>query len=218
MTSLLTANFGWKLASLALAALLWIAMVGVPDVTTSVSVPIVFQNLPRELEFASELPDRVRLEITGASGKLSPSELSDASVVINLAGVRAAGDRTFPIERENAMLPAGVQLERAQPSQVRLRLEPRLSREVPVQVRVGKFPGKGLEIISLQVEPQRLLISGPESSVREATSAETDPLDLSGISDTAEIPAHASTGDPRIRFTAGSRVTVRVQVKKNGEN
>jgi YbbR domain-containing protein len=216
--SWLTANLGWKMASLALASLLWVAMVGVPDVTTSVSVPIVFQNLPRDLEFASDLPDRVRLEITGASGKLSPSELSDASVVINLAGVRASGERTFPIERENAMLPAGVQLERAQPSQVRLRLEPRLSREVPVQVRVGKFPGKGLEIVSLQVEPQRLLIVGPESVVREAAAADTDPLDLSGVTGSAEVPAHAFLNDPRIRFAAGSRVTVRVRVKQNGEN
>jgi hypothetical protein len=193
-------------------------MVGAPDVTTSVSVPIVFQNLPRDLEFASDLPDRVRLEITGAGGTLTPGELAEASVAINLAGVRAAGERTFPIERENALLPAGVQLLRAQPSQVRLRLEPRLSRELPVRVRVGKFPGKGIEIISMQVEPQRLLITGPESSVREATIADTDPLDLSTVTGDAEIPAYVFVSDPRVRFESGSRVAVRVKVKKDGGN
>jgi hypothetical protein len=214
----LTANIGWKLVSLALASLLWVARVGAPDVTTSVSVPIVFQNLPRELEFASELPDRVRLEITGAVGKLSPSELSDASVVINLEGVRASGERTFPIERQNAMLPAGVQLERAQPSQVRLRIEPRLTREVPVKVRVGRNPGPGLEIATLQAEPGQLIIAGPESSVREVAAAETDPIDLSALTDSAELPVQASVDDPRVRFVSGSRVKVLVKVKKIGEN
>ena len=56
-------DFGWKLLSLFAATLLWYSLVGEQEMATSVSAPIEFKNIPRDLEISSDIPERIRLEI-----------------------------------------------------------------------------------------------------------------------------------------------------------
>ena len=67
---LLTHNFGWKLGSLALAVLLWFAILGEPELVTTHTAPILYKNLPRGLLIGSDALDQVRVELRGPSGKL----------------------------------------------------------------------------------------------------------------------------------------------------
>ena len=41
----------------------------------------------------SDVPDRVRLEIRGASGRLTPQELAATAVMVDLAAVNGPGSR-----------------------------------------------------------------------------------------------------------------------------
>ena len=64
-------NSLWKIVSLAAALGLWVVLVGDPEVMTSISAPIHYKNLPRDLDIASEVPERVQIEIRGPSAKRS---------------------------------------------------------------------------------------------------------------------------------------------------
>src|SRR5580658_10308315 len=58
-------NFGWKLASLLAAVVLWVAAVGEPELVTIQAVPVLYSNLPKGLLVLSDAPDNVRAELRG---------------------------------------------------------------------------------------------------------------------------------------------------------
>jgi YbbR domain-containing protein len=209
-------NLHWKLCSVAIAVVLWLMVVPQSELVASRSVPIFYRNLPPDLEIGSDMPDRVHIEIRGPASKLSPASLESVAVQLDLTPVDGPGDRTFTISTESLNLPRGISFLRAVPSQLRLRFDHILSKEVPVQVRVGTALQEGYKIVRENVDPPRLRIIGPEKRVRPIEVAQTDPVDLSGVISKAEIRVNAYVTDPQVRFQNAPLVAVRIEVQKIG--
>ncbi len=207
-------NLHWKLLSLLIALGLWFIVVREPELVTSQPVPIFYKNLPKDLEIASDGPDRVHVEIRGPAGKLTPASLADTAVLFDLSPVQTPGERTFTVSYLSLNLPRGVAFLRAVPSQLRLRFDRIGSKEVPVQIRVSVPQPAGYRVAAQDVHPNKLKIAGPENRVDQVESAQTDPVDLSGVVSRAEFRVHAFVSDPQIRFEGPSVVTVRVKVEK----
>jgi len=208
------ANLQWKLLALLLAVVLWLAVVGEPELVTSQSVPVFYKHLPRDLQIGSDVPDRVHLEIRGAAGKLSPQELAATAVMVDLAAVNGPVERTVTITGDSINLPDGVKLLRAVPSQLRLRFERTMTRELPVQIRSAAAPPAGYHIANQEIVPAKLKVTGPESRVQLLESAQTDPIDLGATVGRAEFRVHAYITDPQVRFEGSPIVTVKVNVTK----
>lgn len=207
-------NLPWYALSLGIALVLWVFVVGQPEMVTSQPALIFFKNLPRDLEVGSDLPDRVHVELRGPAGKLTAAALSDTAVLLDLASVRSPGERTFTIGPGSLNLSPGVTFLRAVPSQLHLRFDRLMSKKVPVQVRTtGK---DGLDIVRQEILPSTLKISGPDRHVQQVESAKTDPIDLSSVSNQAEFSVHAYVDDPQVRFDSSPVVTVKVWVKRPG--
>jgi hypothetical protein len=209
----LTRDLGWKFASLLVAVLSWLAFRGTRDMTTSLAAPVQYRNIPKQLEIASDPVDQVHLMLRGPSARLSRITGSSYPIVIDLKDVRAPGERTFTISNENLNLPAGVELEKAVPGQLRLRLEIRAARDVPVRARYINIPPDYIFVREL-ITPQFLNIVGPESRVARVQSVETDPIDLRGVTGESEYKTHVFAGDPQVNFTKTPIVTVRVALAK----
>jgi hypothetical protein len=212
---LLTRHFGWKLGSLTLAVLLWLAILGEPELVTTHTAPILYKSLPQGLLIGSDALDQVRVELRGPSGKLSPDRLAEMAVLLDLSDVKGPGERTFTLSDADFHLPQGVTFLRSVPSQLRVRFARMLSREVPVNIRIYAPPPPGYRLVSQQAVPDKLRIAGPEPRVTEVSGAETDAIDLSGITGNAEIKSSAFISDPQVRFEVSPVVTVRVIVEKN---
>ena len=210
----LTRNLGWKFLSLALAILLWYAIVGEPELATSVSAPIEYKNLPPDLEMSSDVLERVHLEVRGPAGKLHTSDLGNMSVVLDLESVHRPGERTFTIQQWNVNLPSGVVLSRAVPAQVRVRFENRVSREVAVRVRYSAQPPAGYRIASQQVEPSTVRVIGPESRVNRIEAVQTDPIDLSNVVGKSMFEVHTYVADSQVRLASSPEVRVNVILEK----
>ena len=214
MIGLLTANWKYKLGSVVLAGLLWLGVVEETELATSVLAPIQYRNVPKDLEMTSDVSDRVRLDIRGPASKIGPAVLSDTKVLLDLGGVKRPGERTFPIDRANAILPSGVELDRSSPSQVRLQFEARMTKLVKVAVRVKPRAEPGFEIASQRVEPAELEIVGPLGRVGNIERVETDLIDIDHLKGGSEVfTVHAYLADPQVRFAGNGRVTVRIEVK-----
>jgi hypothetical protein len=205
-------NLGWKLLSLVVAVTLWYTFVGTPELATSVSAPIEYQNLPTGLEMVSNVPERVRLEIQGTSSRLD--SLSGVAVVLNLAGVRASGERTFTLDDHNVRLPFGVKFIRAIPGQLRIEFEPRITKEVPVRLRFSSPPPPGYHVRRQEIEPPKLRIVGPQSRVNGVEFAETDRIDLSQKLSEAGLRVNAFVRDPQVRFESPPVVQVKVILER----
>ena len=207
-------NFGWKLLSLATAMVLWLVLVGEQEMATSISAPIEFKNIPRDLEISSNIPEKIRLEIQGPVAKLTPASLSRASVIVDLGSVAAAGEQTFTINQTELSLPSGVGLNRAVPAQIRLRFERRVERELPVHIRLSGAATAGYSVTEQKAEPAIIRVIGPESRVRRLASAETDAIDLSGMSVSGDFETSVFVDDPQVRLVSSPIVRVKVKVEK----
>jgi hypothetical protein len=218
MWRLITHNFGWKLGSLVLAVALWFAIVGEPELVTTHAVPILYKNLSPDILIGSDAIDVVRLELRGPSGRLSTGSLSDLAVTLDLASVSGAGERTFTLSDSDLHLPTGVTFVRAIPSQLRLRFGRRITRDVPVQVRFAAPPPSGYEVVRQEVVPEVLRISGPEHRVEAVQSAQTDAIDLSRITQGAEMRVTTFVADPQVWLESSPTVTVKLTIEKNGKH
>jgi YbbR domain-containing protein len=215
MMRLVLQNLPLKLLALAISVLLWVVFVDRPELVTSVSAPVEYQNTPDNLELSSSLPERVYLEVQGPSARLHSLDLSQASVVLNLGSVRQPGEHTFTIERRNIDMPAGLRLVRVVPSQVRLQFERRMQADVPVRLHVMGPPPAGYHVGRHEVQPRMLQIIGPESHVKQVAFAETDPIDLSGIVGQAEFPIQTFISDRQVRLLSSPVVHVKIWLEKN---
>jgi YbbR domain-containing protein len=119
----LTRNLAWKLLSVLLAVMLWIAVEGEPELVTVQSVPVFYRNVEPTLALVSNPPVTVKLELRGPSDVLGRDNLSNVSLELDLAGQTEPGEKVFPVSRANVTLPTGVNFVRSEPSEVKLHLD-----------------------------------------------------------------------------------------------
>ncbi|MBV9771365.1 MAG: hypothetical protein JOZ32_17475 [Bryobacterales bacterium] len=212
MRQLLTRNFGWKVLSLLIAIGLWLAVAREPEVATSLSVPVEFRNMRDDLDIMGNLPDRVRLELRGPSGRLTRDNLSTVAAVLDLSDVQA-GERTFTIRGRNLNLPPAVAFYRAVPSQLTLHFDQLTVKQEPV-VPVFVNKPSDYRIASQQLSSTNVRIRGSEDRVRAIHQIRTDPIDLSGVAGDKIFHTHLNLGDSQVRLIDPSEVVVRVKLEK----
>lgn len=217
MRQLFTRNLGWKLLSLAIAIALWISVAREPEVATSVSVPVEFKNPPNSLDVEGNLPDRVRIEVRGPSGRLTRDDLSSVAVVLDLSEAEP-GERTYSIRARDLNLPSGVTFDKAAPSQITLRFEPLIEKEEPVQPVYANVPS-GFRVTQAQLNPPTVRIRGSENRVQPMQEVKTDPINLTGVTGDKTFRTHLHIGDPQVRLIgAPSDITVEVTLQKTAKS
>ena len=137
--SVVTRNLGWKLLSVGLAVLLWIAVEGEPELVTVQSVPVFYRNVEPSLALVANPPTTVRLELRGPSDVLGRDNLSNVAVLLDLASANVPGERVFAISHTNVSLPAGVNFVRSDPSELKLHLD-RASADRPLEPKGNSAP------------------------------------------------------------------------------
>jgi YbbR domain-containing protein len=212
-------DFWWKALSVGIAFVLWFMLVGDQEGATTLTAPIEMKGIPADLEISSDAPEKVTLEVQGPSSKVRDLTDTRVGVVLDLSEVLQPGQRTFTIDSSTVLLPPGVRLNRAIPSQIRVRFERRLHREVPIRVNYGPMPPEGYAVLSENVTPATVRIEGPESRILRVTEAETDPVDLEAVVGSKEFRVNLYVNDPFVRLMTVTNVTVRVEVglEKNGK-
>ena len=213
---MLTVNIGAKLLSVAIASLLWIAIVGEQELATAIDVPVEYRNFPKAFEVSSGTVNRVNVLVRGPSGKMKDSFLKDVSVVVDLEGVRRPGDWTFNLDHRAIRVPAGLELDRVIPSQIRMRFEERFARDIPVQIRYAGNPMPGYRIARQELSPDHLRVIGPRSRVEQLQSIDTDPIDLNGVITESETRVSTFVNDPQLRVEGNSVVRVRLVMERIG--
>jgi YbbR domain-containing protein len=213
MRQLLLHNLGWKAMSLVIAIALWVVVAREPQLATSLSVPVEFKNMPNNLDFSTPVPDRVRLEVRGQSGRLSRENLSDIAVVLDLSDAHV-GDRTYTIRDRNLNLPAGVFFDRTVPSQLTLNFERLVSRDIPIRPRYQKIQ-QGYHLINIAMDPQRVRVRGPEQRLSTMDFVPTDPIDLTGVVGEKTFRTQVNLGDPTVRTEAPVTIAITVRVARD---
>jgi YbbR domain-containing protein len=210
----LTHNFFWKVLAVAGSVAIWVLVASEPELSTFKTVRLEFRNLPDDIEVSSAPRESVTLELRGPAGELrGPGDAKEPAVVLDMTG-ELPGQHTFEIGAGNVVLPRGVTLVRAIPSEVRFEFERLAWKSIPVQVRFTGEGASGYVVSRYSVSPENLVIEGPADHVAQVRGAETDPVDVSSAPAGGQWRVNAFVADPYVHFRTPPEVLVSVTMKK----
>jgi YbbR domain-containing protein len=200
--------------SLVASASLWYALIGETETAASIPILVQYRHLPPDLEVTSEPPERMFMKLRGPISRLQPDDLRAIALYLDLRNVNSPGDQTIAITERELGLPQGVSLLQAVPSQVRVTLDRRGEKLVPVEVQSGP-PPSGYRVVSQRVFPAKVQVSGPETSIARIETAMTDRIDLSTTVGNSEFRVPVYLADPRLSLASGTQfVTVQVTLER----
>ena len=207
------AHFSYKVVSLLLAIGLWWAVSHDPVAEVEVTVPIEFHKIPTNLEISSVNIPEAQVRVRGPERIIHEMRAQEVHVEVDLADVKA-GERTFDLTAQQVHLPNELEVTQVVPSQVRLRFDVGMTREIPVRPRViGSF-APGYHIARVDAQPASVTISGPRQRVQAVESATTDPIDVSGSMERTVRVSNVFVADPMVQIVHSAPVRVTVEMEK----
>jgi len=205
-------NLILKLTSLLLAIGLWLAVASSPPSEVAVSVPIIFRDMPADLEVSSENIPSVRILVRGPESIVRQLQASDVHAEIELSGIKP-GERTFDLTHQ-IQVPDKLEVTQVEPAEVQIAFDTRATRTVAVRPRVtGNFV-PGYRVASVEADPAIVEITGPKKIVDSIAAATTDPIDVTGLLDRISAARHPYVSDPLIQVINPRAVRVTVTMEK----
>lgn len=209
-------NFGLKMLSLLLAAGLWF-MISRDEQPAEVAVraPIVFDNVPADLEISSESIPEAQIRVRGPERIIRQLRTNEVQAELDLAG-STPRERTFELTPQQVRHPREVQVEQIVPSQIHLTFDTRLTREVEVHPRVTGVFAEGEQIVKADADPPRITVTGPRRHVERIDAAITDPIDATGTRGSAVFSTNVYVSDPLVQVEQPTTIRVTIIVQKVG--
>ncbi len=183
MFSNLGRNLRTFLWSLLLALAVWLAAVTAADpdqvraYPNPVRVEVIGQdpglvvdgNLPKQVELTLRAPQSVWDQLTARPDSVR--------AVLDLSGL-SAGTHTVNLQIQIDERP--VRIVAANPSSVTVRMEPLITRTLPLQASMSGQPAIGYQPGDLTVDPQQVVLAGPQSLVARVSRVRIS-IDITGI-------------------------------------
>jgi len=205
-------NLGLKITAVLLSILLWVFATsrGLSEIV--LDVPLEFKNIPPRLELMYYDVKAVSLNIKGQERLIRTIRPTDIRVWIDLTKAKK-GEGIYAINKNNISLPLTVTVKNITPSSVKVSLEESVSRTVKVRPIVVGIPEKGYYIKSISVVPQTVDLEGASSKIKKVDKVKTEPLDVTGRSETLTKDLKLDVSGMNIR-TKVDEVMVKVVIAK----
>ncbi|MFH1702294.1 MAG: CdaR family protein [Nitrospirota bacterium] len=205
-------NLGLKITAVLLSILLWVFATsrGLSEIV--LDVPLEFKNIPPRLELMYYDVKAVSLNIKGQERLIRTIRPTDIRVWIDLNKAKK-GEGIYAINKNNISLPLTVTVKNITPSSVKVSLEESVSKTVKVRPIVVGIPEKGYYIKSISVVPQTVDLEGASSKIKKVDKVKTEPLDVTGRSETLTKDLKLDVSGMNIR-TKVDEVMVKVVIAK----
>jgi YbbR domain-containing protein len=203
---------GLKVASVALAVLLWLMVSSQrASVERGLRIPLELQNLPDNLEMVEPPQESVDVRVRGTADALGRLAAGDLVATVDLSSAQS-GRRLFHLSPERVKAPFAVDVTQVVPSSVAIRFEPSATRVVPVHPSVEGDPAAGFMVGKISADPPTVEVVGPESVLRRVTEAITEPLWVGSAKSDVRSTVIVGVADPgvRLKTTRSAVVTVAI--------
>jgi YbbR domain-containing protein len=157
----------------------------------------------------------VNVRLRGSSRLIRQLNPYQVSVQVELAQPQP-GTVNVNLGPENVLMPDGLEVVSLEPNVIRVELEREVSQRLPVVPRLVGEPAAGSIVDELEVFPNQVLVTGPESLLAKIQSLSTRPLNLDGHALTFEETVAVVPPDPLIQIVQPSKVSVRVPMRQPG--
>ena len=205
-------NVGLKVLSLVIAIFLWMAISREPRAEVTLAVPIEFHNSPENLEINSENIQQVQVRASGPAGAVHAVSAADVHAFVNLDAA-TPGEHTYDL---HVRVPRDVEVVQVIPSQFRVSFDNRATKRVDVRPRVIGATAPGFRMVDVKIDPNSVMITGPEKRVNSIDAVITDAVDASGVMGHATFNTHIYVSDPLVRLTGPSTAHITVVTDTKG--
>lgn len=118
-------NLSLKVTSLLLAAGLWLAVSSSPPSEVALTVPIIFRNMPGDLEISSVNIPSAQIRVRGPEALVRRLQASDVSVEVDLKKYDLTpGEHTFDLS-QHVHVPNRLTVSRVVPNEIHVTFETR---------------------------------------------------------------------------------------------
>lgn len=202
---------GLKLLALALAlALFALSRQPVSDVRVY-GVPVEFINARSGVEVTSEAAQTVNVRVRGPRDivrSLTPNQLSVTADLSN----KEPGERVVQLRPQDVVHPDGIRILQIEPASIRLLLEPKQRKRVPVEAQFDGQPADGLEIHRVSVEPATVEIEGPQAQLDKIHRLLTETISLNGHTSNFRTVVEVETPHRTLNVLTPGPITLSIEI------
>ena len=207
-------NFAKKIIALIAAFFMWFFVMTEqdPEIEDSYTIPLTMSNVPYELIAICEIKT-VRLEAIGPRSNFVKYDANAFRVYANLEGLDE-GEHQIALK---VVMPQGFQLVETEPNLVKVKLDPLIERQMPVEILTTGAISQDATVKEIIPSMDTVTIVGPKSFVEQADKI-YGTVNLSGNTSSFEtqIPMNAVDAEnnivQRVRVVP-SVITVSVNVE-----
>jgi YbbR domain-containing protein len=212
----MTANWPAKVMSLAAALLLFFfyRLNRLEDRYISAPLSVIMND---EFVPSSQIPRTVRITLRGESNTLFKIQDDDLRASLDLSSFHGEGVYRAPvrIEQRDSALGVDPLMIQVEPAEVAVNLERKLSRIVPVTPTFRGFLDPGYELVSFDISPPEVQITGPASAVNRSSDVPTDFIELTGKNSDFAATVRLVKKDSLISLTGPDTVNFRAVVQRS---
>ncbi len=205
-------NKGIMLMSLLLAlALFVISRQPISDVKLF-NVPLEYRGQRSDVEISGEIAQTVSVRVRGPRDlvrSLMPTQLAVTADLTN----KEAGERVVQLRTADVALPdSNIQVVQIEPASIRLVLEPKVKKRVPVKAQLIGALSEGLELYGSSAVPDLIEIEGAESQINTVNYLLTESVNMSGHGKTFQAMVDVETPHSSLRVLTTTPVKLTIEI------
>ncbi len=176
-------NLGLKIVAVLLSLVLWVFVTSRGQSEMAIDIPLEFKNIPEGIEMVNHSVKVISVNIKGQERFIKNIKPSEIGVYIDLSKAKK-GENIYYINKDNIKLPRAITVTNITPSYVKVITEETITKTVKIRPVIVGTPEKGFYVKSVDVTPETMVIEGVVSEVRKVNSIKTEPIDITGLSET----------------------------------
>jgi YbbR domain-containing protein len=208
-------NSGSKLFSLVAAAILWgYVILGQPMVEVSRKVPLHLVT-PNSLVRVSDFVGQLDVMISGPRNIIRNIRSEDLSYEIDATNY-GAGE--IPIKFNEYLIdgiPSGVTITSISPTQIRIVLEDRANRKVPVSIVTQGKVEQSYRVVEMVADPAIVEITGGIKQIGRLKSVPTNQVVLDGKNESFSVDVGVDLAGRHIDLVEQTSVMVKIEIAEN---
>jgi diadenylate cyclase len=212
-------NLGAKALSVAIACAAWLAVIGsqTQTFTRTLSVPIVYSNLPRDLWLDEPKAQEATVTLSGSSGPFRQLDVSTLALSVDLSHV-APGDQRLPLTENQLNLPPDIDVYRIDPPVVVVSIFRSATIQVPIKPHLSGHLPAGTHLGTVSVVPRTVKLEVRRRDRRRITQVDTTPIDLGDIRQSQSLQRQLIIpGEGRLARGESAVATITLAVGENPE-
>ena len=209
LNNILLKNITIKIISVAIAIFLWFFVTFKGQTETSLEIPLEFKNTPSEMEVLRQSVKKINVYISARERIFREITKNEIRVIVDLSTAKF-GENSIPITKSSVKLPRGIDIIRIEPPVVKVYLDKKIQKTVPIKLIIVGKPQKGFVVSSFDINPPSIIVKGAKKELDKIHIIKTEPIDIEGINEDVTIQAKIN---PENKIFRSDKDTVQVTIK-----